>query len=74
MNIGDSLGCKPTYGIANLTNIAFANLRQNAHAGNVFGFYQCQYCNKTILGNSLALQYMVDFWVYHATTFYTVCR
>ena len=73
MNNGDSLGCSPTYGIANLTKIAFANLRQTAHLGNAFGFYQCQYCNKTLQGSYFALSYMSDFWVSHATTFYTVC-
>ena len=74
MNIRDSLGCNPAYGIANLTNIAFSNLRQNAHAGNAFGFYLCQYCNKTLQGSSLALPSMSDFWGSHARTFYTVCR
>ena len=74
MNIGDSFSCPPTYGIANLINIAFANLRQTAHAGNAFGFYQCQYCNNTLKGSETALSSLVDFRVSHATTFYTVCR
>ena len=74
MNIGDSLGCSPTYGIANLTKIAFPNLYQNARAYNAFGFAECQYCNKTLRGTDLALASMVDFWAYNATTFYTVCR
>ena len=74
MNIGDSLGCLPTVGIANLTNIAFANLRQTANLGNAFGFYQCQQCSKTLKGSEIALSSMYDFWVHHATTFYTVCR
>ena len=74
MNNGDSLGCNPTYGIANLTKIAFQNFYQNAHFYNAFGFAQCQYCNKTLPGSDGALDSMVDFWAYHATTFYTVCR
>ena len=74
MNNGDSLGCTPTYGIAYLINIAFANLRQTAHAGNAFGFYQCQYCNNTLKGSETALSSLADFWGSHATTFYTVCR
>ena len=74
MNIGDSLGCNPAYGIADLTKIALPNFYQNAHAYNAFGFYACQYCNKTLRGTDLALDSMVDFWAYNATTFYTVCR
>ena len=74
MNIGDSLGCAPNAAVANLTNIAFPNLHQNAHSGNAFGFNQCRHCNKTLQGSELALQYMSDFWVSNATTFYTVCR
>ena len=74
MNNGDSLGCTSTYRIANLTIIAFANLRHNAHPGNAFGFYACHHCNKTLQGSYLALQSMTDFWYYNKTTFYTVCR
>ena len=74
MNIGDSLGCNPIAGIANVTKNAFPNLYQNAHASNAFGFYQCQHCNKTLQGSGTALQSMADFWGSHATTFYTVCR
>ena len=74
MNIGSSLGCSPNYGIAHLTNIAFPNLHPNAHASNSFGFYECQYCNKTIPGSTFALVSMADFGGSHATTFYTVCR
>ena len=74
MNIGDSLGCAPNADIANLTKIAFPNLYQNAHTSNSFGFVHCQHCNKTLQDSYLALQSMVDFWAYHATTFYTVCR
>ena len=74
MNNGNSLGCTPTFGIATLTKIAFPNLYQNARAYNAFGFYKCQHCNKTLQGSYLALDSMTDFWAYHATTFYTVCR
>ena len=74
MNIGDSLGCSPTYGIANLTKIAFPNLYQNAYDFNAFGFAYCQHCNKTLLGSHDALSSMEDFRTHHATTFYTVCR
>ena len=74
MNIGNSLGCPPNTAIANLTNIAFPNLYQNAHALNAFGFYKCQYCNKTLQGSTLALRIMAAFWVSNETTFYTVCR
>ena len=61
MNIGDSLGCSPTFGIADLTKIAFPNLYQNARAYNAFGFYQCQHCNKTLRGSYLALNSLYDF-------------
>ena len=74
MNIGDSLGCNPTYGIANLTKIAFPNLYQNARAYNAFGFFHCQHCNKTLQDSEIALSSLADFWGSHATTFYTVCR
>ena len=74
MNIGDSLGCSPTFGIANLTKIAYPNLYRNAHDGNAFGFHQCQHCSKTLQGSYYALSSMYDFSVSHATTFYTVCR
>ena len=74
MNIGDSLGCSPTFGIANLTKIAFQNLNRNAHYSNAFGFFHCQHCSKTLQGSYLALSSMSDFWGSHATTFYTVCR
>ena len=74
MNIGDSLGCPPNAGIANLTKIAFPNFYQNAHYSNAFGFVACQHCNKTIQGSGFALSSLYDFLAYHATTFYTVCR
>ena len=74
MNNGNSLGCPPAYVIANLTKIAFPNLYQNARAYNAFGFYACQYCYNTLKGSRNALFSLADFWVSHATTFYTVCR
>ena len=74
MNIGDSLSCVPYAAIANLTNIAFPNFYQYPRIHNAFGFAACQHCNKTLLGSYAALSSIVDFWTYHATTFYTVCR
>ena len=75
MNIGDTLGCNPSKKIAGLASIAFPNLSSPARDRNAFGFCNCQYCNKTIRGSAFALQTMLDFWYYNATTtFYTVCR